>query len=359
MTQPENILLIDSQAPRRGTIADLLSTQYCVVQADSAAAGLQAAEPHEFLCVLVVEPAAEGSQLAWNAELGELASTIAVVASSLAEAAVTAGYYDWVDAADIQPFTLLHAVNRAVGHTQLSQTVAQQAETIQGSKLELQQFAYAISHDLQEPLRSIIGFSGLLEKEANKNLSERAQHFLNVVVTCSYRIQQMIEDLLAYSRIESRGEAFKNIPARKCFDDATLSQNKAITSSEANITCGELPAIYADHWQIVTLLEHLISNSIKFRSEELPQIHLEARPVGSDYEFIITDNGIGMEPRFKENVFKVFRRLHTREEYPGTGIGLALCKRIVQRHGGNIEIDSSPGKGAIVKFRLPASKEEG
>ncbi len=356
MSQPQSVLLIDNRSERRAEIAALVRTQYEVQEFATCQLAKEAVDS-QTACVIIAgdatgDPAGRDAMIA-------MAPVIAVVSDPAdTEAALTAGCFDCLTGAELPPFRLLHSIARATELTQLRRTVANQADDIATAKRELQEFAYAISHDLQEPLRSIIGFCGLLEKEAEGALSESGQRFLGIVVQCGYRAKQMIEDLLKYSRIESRGEPLQPTPAANCVSDATQSLQSAIRSSGAEITCGELPAIQADYWQIVTLIEELIGNAIKFRREETPQIRIQATRQGDLVEFSVADNGIGMEERFQEDVFKVFRRLHTREEYPGTGIGLAICKRIVERHGGTIRIDASGESGAIVYLTLPVSVSE-
>jgi len=367
MTQTFRVLIIDNNPDGRGAVAAVLADSYQGGEAATAAGSLEIHEAEPLHCLVVADNA--GQQVDIPPDL--LASGTAVVrliepGEEHTAAAIEAGCHAYLARGGYGPAELLHAVAGGVESTQLKRTVARQSVELKQAvartaniKHELQQFAYAVSHDLQEPLRSVVGFCGLLEKETEGSLSDRSVHFLEVVVACAHRTRQMIEDLLVYSRVESRAEPFKNIQSKQCIDDALVNLNDVITRSNAKITLGALPGIIADHWQIVAVFQNFIGNAIKFRSDKDPFIHIEARRDGDMIEFSVADNGIGIDPRFHEDIFKVFRRLHTRDEHPGNGIGLAVCKRTIERHGGTVRVSSSPGTGAIFNFRLPASQEEG
>ena len=221
------------------------------------------------------------------------------------------------------------------------------------TNIELEQFAYIASHDLQEPLRKISSFAELLEKRYRGQLGEDADRYIHYVVDGASRMRTLIHEMLAYSRL-GRGE-MKVIPAdcNKILSRVLYDMDKAIEDSGAVVTYDALPTIPADEVQIGQVFQNLISNAIKFRRDEPPRIHVSARHEGDTWLFSVSDNGIGMDPAFFDRIFVMFQRLHTRAEYPGTGIGLAACKKIIERHGGVIWVESELGKGSTFHFRLP------
>ncbi len=233
--------------------------------------------------------------------------------------------------------------------TELKQT----AEQLLRSNQELEQFAYVASHDLQEPLRVVVGYVQLLERRYKDRLDADADQFIHYIVDGVTRMQQLITDLLNYSRIGTRGKPFQPTDVRKVLDRALANLQKVVEESGAMITCDSLPSVQGDEIQLVQLFQNLIGNGIKFRGERPPEIDVSARRDGDHWVFAVRDNGIGIERQYWEQIFVIFRRLHTRQKYAGTGIGLAICKRIVERHGGRIWLDSQPGQGTTFYFTLP------
>ncbi len=224
------------------------------------------------------------------------------------------------------------------------------------SNEELQQFAYVASHDLQEPLRTIASFTQLLERRYKNQLDGDADEFINFIVEASVRMKQQIEDLLEFSRVMTRGSEFIKVNVNELLKEEISSLKTLIDENNAEISCNSMPEIYADSIQVGRLFQNLIINSIKFRKpNESPKIHISARKDEKTHEYIfsISDNGIGIEPQYLERIFTIFQRLHTREEYGGTGIGLAVAKKIVERHGGRIWVESEFGKGSTFYFTLP------
>lgn len=224
---------------------------------------------------------------------------------------------------------------------------------LQRSNQELEQFAYLASHDLQEPLRAVMGYTELLEQEYKQHLDETAKEYMGYIIDGATRMRQLIQDLLAYSRVGTRGKAFMPTDSNGALRQALNDLQLAIASDNATITYDRLPRVYADKAQLAQLFQNLIGNAIKFRREEPPQIHIWAEPKEHQWVFGVRDNGIGIKPRYLERIFELFKRLHTRKEFPGTGMGLAICKKIVERHGGTIWAESEPGVGTTFYFTLP------
>ncbi len=227
------------------------------------------------------------------------------------------------------------------------------------SNAELEQFAYIASHDLQEPLRMISGFTRLLERRYKGRLDSSADEFIAYIVDGAARMQRMIEDLLAYSRVGTRGKPFEPTNLEAIFEEVMTNLKVAIEENKAEVTHDHLPTVMADATQMVQLLQNLISNGIKFRKrEEVPRIHVSAQRKGDEWVFSVQDNGIGIAPQFMDHLFQLFQREHATTEYPGTGIGLAVCKKIMERHGGRIWAQSEPGKGSKFYFTIPVKRGE-
>ena len=224
---------------------------------------------------------------------------------------------------------------------------------LQRSNQELEQFAYLASHDLQEPLRAVTGYTELLAQEYERHLDETAKEYMGYIVDGATRMRQLIQDLLSYSRVGTRGKPFVPTDCNEALRQALNDLLLAIAENNAIITYDGLPRAIADKAQLAQLFQNLIGNAIKFRRQEPPQIHIWAEAKDDLWLFGVRDNGIGIKPRYLERIFELFKRLHTRKEFPGTGIGLAICKKIVERHGGNIWAESQPGVGTTFYFTLP------
>jgi PAS domain S-box-containing protein len=226
------------------------------------------------------------------------------------------------------------------------------------SNAELEQFAYVASHDLQEPLRMVTSFTQLLEKRYKNKLDKDADEFIEFIVDGATRMQSMINDLLQYSRVGTRGKPFAMTDFESVLSQALVNLKVAIEENNAIVTHDPLPILKVDSSQMVQLFQNLISNAIKFKSKEIPRVHVSVSKKGNEWMFLVNDNGIGIAPEFFDRLFIIFQRLHSRSEYPGTGIGLAVCKKIVERHGGKIWVESEPGKGSRFYFTIPESKGE-
>jgi PAS domain S-box-containing protein len=232
-------------------------------------------------------------------------------------------------------------------------TLAQRSQDLARSNAELERFAYVASHDLQEPLRMITSYMQLLERRYKGQLDADADEFIAYAVDGANRMKALINDLLAFSRIGTRVKAltptnFEHVLTRVCANLAI-----AIEETSATITHDPLPTTLADESQMTQLLQNLIGNAIKFRDSTPPVIHISAARTGQEWTFQVRDNGIGIAAEYFERIFVVFQRLHRTSEYPGTGIGLSICKKIIERHGGHIWVESTPGAGSTFYFTLP------
>ncbi|MCU7495710.1 MAG: PAS domain S-box protein [Ignavibacteria bacterium] len=228
---------------------------------------------------------------------------------------------------------------------------------LERSNKELEQFAYIASHDLQEPMRMIASFTQLLASRYQGKLDNKADEYIEFALEGARRMQTLIRDLLKYARVTSRLKPFEVINCNEILEDVLSDLQLVISESSAEVTSDELPEIMGDITQVRQLLQNLLSNAIKFRSSETPQIHISAKCDQKDWTFSVRDNGIGIDPQFHERIFLIFQRLHEREKYPGTGIGLALCKKIVELHGGKIWVDSEPQGGTTFFFSIPRIKK--
>ncbi len=226
-------------------------------------------------------------------------------------------------------------------------------DNLKRSNEELVQFAYVASHDLQEPLRKISSFTELFAKRYEDQVDEKGAKYIGYIVDGAQRMQTLISDLLSYSRVGTRGKPPEPVACKEVVEAALDNLSRSIEENGAVIECGDLPVITADASQLVQLFQNLIGNGIKFRGEQTPHIRIEAEENSDEWLFAVKDNGIGIEGDFFERIFIIFQRLHGKAEYPGTGIGLAICKKIVERHGGRIWIQSTPGRGSAFFFALP------
>jgi len=233
----------------------------------------------------------------------------------------------------------------------LEETVAE----LRRSNSDLQQFAYVASHDLQEPLRMIASYTQLLAKRYKGKLDSDADDFIGYAVEGANRMQRLINDLLAYSRVTTQGKVFERVDCNHILEDVLSNLQIAIEENRAVVTHDALPVVTADGGQLSQLFQNLIGNAIKFHGEEPPRVHVSVELRNNEWQFSVLDNGIGVDPQYAERIFVIFQRLHNREEYPGTGIGLAVCKKIVERHGGRIWVQSPIGRGSIFYFTLPAA----
>jgi light-regulated signal transduction histidine kinase (bacteriophytochrome) len=235
-----------------------------------------------------------------------------------------------------------------------------QARELQRSNEELEQFAYVASHDLQEPLRKVASFTQMLQRRYAGELDERADRYIEFAVDGARRMQDLINDLLEFSRVGRMTRPHERIPVRELVDSATARIGALVDESGAEIVVdGELPVVEGDRGLLTTVFQNLIGNGIKFRGEAPPRVEIHAEPDGRFHRFAITDNGIGVDDEYAERIFVIFQRLHTRDAYEGTGIGLAMCRKIIEYHGGRIMLaPAEGGRGARFVFTLPAADPE-
>jgi PAS domain S-box-containing protein len=229
-------------------------------------------------------------------------------------------------------------------------------EELARSNRDLEQFAYVASHDLQEPLRMVTSYVQLLAQRYNGKLDSDADEFISFATDGASRMRKLINDLLTYSRVKTQGKALEPTDCETVLNESLDNLKMAIEENSALVTHDSLPTVMADNPQLVELFQNLIGNAIKFRGNEPPRIHVSAGRNGSGWIFSVRDNGIGIAPEYSKRIFIIFQRLHNREKYAGTGIGLAICQKIVERHGGRIWVESEVGKGTTFYFTLPASK---
>ncbi len=235
--------------------------------------------------------------------------------------------------------------------------LAKQTLELQRSNAELEQFAYVASHDLQEPLRMVSSYTQLLAKRYKAKLDGDAIEFIEFAVDGVKRMQTLIKDLLEFSRVGTRGKEFAPVSSEAAAQLACRNLEATIKDRGADVTLSALPVVMADQGQLVQLFQNLIGNAMKYCKEPTPKVHLSWQAQDGRCEFAIKDNGIGIAPEFAERIFVLFQRLHGKGEYDGTGIGLAVCKKIVERHGGRIWVESGAGQGSTFKFTLPLAVE--
>jgi PAS domain S-box-containing protein len=242
--------------------------------------------------------------------------------------------------------------SRKLAEVELQRTL----EELKRSNADLEQFAYVASHDLQEPLRMVSSYMQLLERRYKGKLDKDADEFIDYAVDGAGRMQRLINDLLAYSRLGTRGQPFAPTSSERVLGQTLENLQLAIQESKAEVTHDPLPEVLADETQLAQLFQNLLGNAIKFHGRKKPHVHISVEGNSREWIFSVRDNGIGIDPQYADRIFIIFQRLHGRSQYAGTGIGLAMCKKIVQRHGGRIWVESQPGKGATFFFTLPKTE---
>ncbi|CAN5188182.1 hypothetical protein BH10CYA1_BH10CYA1_41300 [soil metagenome] len=223
---------------------------------------------------------------------------------------------------------------------------------VKESNAQLKHFAYIAAHDLKEPLRTITSYLELLTKRQEGKLDEKSERYIKNTISGATRMGELIDALLLYARLDSRAEPFADTDCEEVVDQVIRDLKVLLQEKQANVTYDSLPVVHADKRQVTQIFQNLIQNAIKFQGSDSPEVHISATRQESDWLFSVKDNGIGMEMQFVDRIFAIFQRLHTRDEYPGTGMGLSICKKIVERHGGEIRVESEPDKGSNFLFTI-------
>jgi light-regulated signal transduction histidine kinase (bacteriophytochrome) len=232
--------------------------------------------------------------------------------------------------------------------------LTQHATALERSNAALNEFALVASHDLQEPLRLVAGYTELLEQRFSAQLGPDGMRYLSFAADGARRMQQLITDLLAYCQVGAATLALAEVDVRAVAESAVRDLQASITEAGGQVTILELPRLPGDARQLNSLFQNLIGNAIKYRGDEPPRVEISAERKGNEYAFAVTDNGIGIEPRFARRIFDMFQRLHSRSKYPGTGIGLSICRKVVEAHGGQIWVDPNKPHGSVFRFTLRA-----
>ena len=259
----------------------------------------------------------------------------------------------------VRPISNRELVARVIALSRLKETekkLRRTQEDLERSNQDLQQFAYAISHDLQEPLRMITSFLNLLEKRSRDKLDENDLEYIDFAVDGAERMRAMIDGILRFSQVTTRGDEFQSFSSQAACRNAVENLKIMIEESGAAVEFEDLPDLEGDELQITQVFQNLISNGIKFNQSTSPKVTIQAEGSPGEWIFEVKDNGIGIQMEAQDRIFTIYQRLHTQEEYPGTGVGLTICKRIIQRHGGKIWLDSTPGKGTSIYFSIPEDR---
>jgi light-regulated signal transduction histidine kinase (bacteriophytochrome) len=235
----------------------------------------------------------------------------------------------------------------------------ERARELARSNADLEQFAYVASHDLQEPLRIVASYTQLLARRYKGKLDHDADEFIAFAVDGVTRMQRLIRDLLAYSRVGTRGREVGSVSLDKVLGHALDNLRQALDDTGGQVTREPLPEVDGNEGQLTQLFQNLIGNALKFHGPAPPRVHVSVRKERNEWQFAFEDNGVGIEHQYFERIFVIFQRLHSIEKYPGTGIGLALCKKIVEKHGGRIWVESEPGRGTTFRFTLPLAQAPG
>jgi len=251
---------------------------------------------------------------------------------------------------------VLAAVRDVTARRHMEETLQKHAKDLARSNADLAQFAYVASHDLQEPLRIVSSYAQLLERRYKGRLDADANEFIDFMVNACRRMQNMINDLLAYARVDSSGKELEEVDLNRALAHASDNLRALMNERGVELQTSKLPTIVAEESQMVQLFQNLLANAIKFNESTPPRIRVSCTEDKTEQVCTVADNGIGIDPRFQERIFKPFQRLHASDEYAGTGIGLALCRRIVERHGGRIWLESEPGRGTRISFALPLGR---
>jgi len=370
------ILIVDDMPANLEVVTSHLERQgYRAVVALSGDEGIERAEyvQPDLILLDVMMPGIDGFEICRRLKGNERTRAIPVIfMTALADttdklAGFAAGAVDYITKplngaevlARIESHLALYALRRqlAAQNAQLQQEIAVRAEmqaALQRSNTEFEQLAYVASHDMQEPLRKIASYLQLLSQRYQGQLDADADEFIGYAVDGAKRMQALINDLLAFSRVGTKAKPIAPTDCNVIVRTALADLQFAIEDSGARVDVDDLPMVMGDATQLSQLFRNLLSNAIKFHRDEPPVVRVSTERTGASWRFTVSDNGIGIAPEYFERIFVIFQRLHGRSQYAGTGIGLAICKKIVERHGGQIEVRSIEGQGSTFTFTLPA-----
>jgi signal transduction histidine kinase len=282
--------------------------------------------------------------LTYNSDLG------------LATRAMSHGAQDYLFKETINSEVMVRSIRYAIERNKLVQEQKAIMRELQRSNAELEQFVYVASHDLQEPLRTVTNYLQLMERTFEHQLDPKAKEYIEYAVEGGNRMRELINDVLAYSRVDTQGKKLTPVDMNTVVSKVLTVLKVQIEENKAEIAVDPLPTILADESQIIQVMQNLIANALKFHGPERPLIRISSSPGEREWTFSVKDNGIGIAPQYHERVFEMFQRLHAREQYEGTGIGLAICRKIVDGHGGRIWVESEPEKGATFFFTIPSAE---
>lgn len=348
----QNVRQVESALALPGTLFDLH-------QLEGTEAGLEWLSGSDADLILVDAPTLQDPVVTWH-RIRAAAPHVPVIvisdAAGLQELPIPA--HDILSWSDLGENTSALLLGRARGQKELRRDYARIQTELERSEESFQEFAHVVSHDLKTPLW-VIGYScDLLRKKVGDALDSETAKFLEASQDAVKRMGEQINDLLEYARVGSRGGALRTTDSEVALSQATALLEAEIGATRARISHDPLPAVKADPGQLVQLFQQIIENSLKYRRSEPPEIHVSSLRRNGEWIFSVRDNGIGIEAAYTDRIFGVFQRLHAEHEYPGTGIGLALCQRILERHGGRIWVESEPGEGSTFYFTLPATEEQ-
>ena len=364
MSEWLDILIVDDSPEDRETYRRFLSPaagEFQIAEAETGEEGLAACRTQPPDCILLDYNLPDLNGIEFLAQLVDQAAPYpsAVVMltghgnEAIAVEAMKKGAQDYLIKGDITSAELNRAVRNAIEKMSLTRAMEQQRRELERSNRELEQFAYAASHDMQAPLRHIQGFCELLQRRYQGKLDKEADEFIDYIVKSVRHMQALVSDLLNFSRAGTQQLKLESTDFNDVVQHARENLDTVIQDSGGQVTFDPLPTISADRTQMVQLLQNLISNGIKYHGDAAPRVHLSAKVQKRQVRFSVRDNGIGIEPAYTEEIFKIFTRLHGESEYPGTGIGLATCEKIVDRHGGKLWVESQPGQGSVFYFTIP------
>ena len=364
MSATRRILIVDDSPEDREAYRRLLEKSErlkCdILETDSGEDALKLCQESDLDCVLLDYNLPDLDGLEFLQELTRQGNEncVAVVMltgtgnESVAVEAMKRGSQDYLIKGALSAHDLARAISHAIDKVSLLRELEMHRQDLERSNEELTRFAFAASHDLQAPLRRTINFCQLFQRRFHGNLDEEADEMIECIIQCSRQMQALVDALLQYARVGTRENRLELTDCSAAIDEALDNLEVEIQESQAQVTRDELPMIHADPVQLVQLIQNLISNAIKYRGPESPRIHVSAVDDGSQVTVRVSDNGMGIDPKYCEQVFEVFKRLHG-DEVSGSGIGLATCKKIVERHEGQIWVESQLDKGSDFCFTIP------